>query len=188
MRKRCLFLDRDGVINVDHGYVHRTGDFEFLPSIFDLVRGARALSFEVVVVTNQSGIGRGYFTEETYADLTRWMCRRFEAEGAPLTGVLHAPYLPDAPVEAYRADHDWRKPKPGMILEAGRRFGLDLPRSAILGDGDRDLIAGYRAGLGLLIKLGDTPAAGLPPEAAPRLAADLAGADRIFMDWAAASA
>lgn len=183
MLRKCLFLDRDGVINRDDGYVHRVADFEFLPGIFDLVRGARALGFEVVVVTNQSGIGRGYFTEAAYTALTSWMCRRFEDESASLTDVLHAPHLPDAAIEKYRVDHYWRKPKPGMILEAQRRYGLDLSRSVIVGDNDRDLVAGYRAGLGLLIKLGHTPAASLPSDAVQHLASDLVIALSILRNW-----
>ena len=92
MAGRALFLDRDGVINVDHGYVHRPDQFEFIPGIFDLARfAANELRWRIVVITNQSGIGRGYFDENTYADLTRWMCDRFEAERTAITRVYHCP-------------------------------------------------------------------------------------------------
>jgi D,D-heptose 1,7-bisphosphate phosphatase len=89
----ALFLDRDGVINVDRGYIHRSDQFEFVPGIFDLARfWTNELQRRIVVVTNQSGIGRGYFDENAYADLTRWMCDRFEAEHTAITRVYHCPY------------------------------------------------------------------------------------------------
>src|SRR5262245_18434586 len=88
----ALFLDRDGVISVDHGYVHRVDQFQFLPGIFDLVRHAvRELYWPVVVVTNQAGIGRGLFGEKAFDKLTSWMCERFASEGAPLANVYHCP-------------------------------------------------------------------------------------------------
>src|SRR3981189_1599872 len=86
----ALFLDRDGVINVDHGYVHRIDEFEFLPGIFDLVRFAvHEVDWPVIVVTNQAGIGRGLFDEQAFECLTIWMRERFVREGAPLTKVYH---------------------------------------------------------------------------------------------------
>ena len=95
MTGSALFLDRDGVINVDRGHVHRPDQFEFVPGIFPLARfWADELRRPIVVVTNQSGIGRGYFDEKAHADLTRWMCDRFEAEGAAIARVYHCPYHP----------------------------------------------------------------------------------------------
>jgi D-glycero-D-manno-heptose 1,7-bisphosphate phosphatase len=91
----ALFLDRDGVINVDHGYVYRAEQFEFIPGIFELARfWVNEVRRPIVVVTNQAGIGRGYFNEGTYADLTRWMCARFEAERAPSRASVTAPIIP----------------------------------------------------------------------------------------------
>ena len=88
MPKSALFLDRDGVINVDRGYVHRADQFEFVPAIFELARfAANELRWPLVVVSNQSGIGRGFFGEDSYQELTRWMCERFAAEGAPIARV-----------------------------------------------------------------------------------------------------
>jgi D-glycero-D-manno-heptose 1,7-bisphosphate phosphatase len=96
MHRSALFLDRDGVINVDHGYVHRPDQFEFVPGIFELARfWTNELSRQIIVVTNQSGIGRGYFDEGAHADLTRWMCDRFEAEHAAIARVYHCPYHPE---------------------------------------------------------------------------------------------
>lgn len=152
--KKVLFLDRDGVINIDHGYVFRPEDFEFLPEIFDLVRHARSNDFGVIVVTNQSGIGRGYYTEEQFASLTRWMCARFEDEDAALDHVFHCPYHPEATIEQYRATHPWRKPAPGMILAAAQQFDIDLAGSVMIGDKGTDMQAAHAAGIGTKLFLG----------------------------------
>ena len=134
MHNSALFLDRDGVINVDHGYIHRSDQFEFVPGIFELARfWTNEVRRPIVVVTNQSGIGRGYFDENAYADLTRWMCERFEAERTAITRVYHCPYHPLDGIGEYRRDQPWRKPKPGMLLQAASDLGLDPAHCAILG-------------------------------------------------------
>jgi D-glycero-D-manno-heptose 1,7-bisphosphate phosphatase len=151
MHSSALFLDRDGVINVDRGYIHRLDQFEFVPGIFELARfWTNELRRPIVVVTNQSGIGRGYFDESAYEDLTRWMCDRFEAEHTAITRVYHCPYHPLG-VGEYLRDHPWRKPKPGMILQAVSDLGLDPAQSAILGDKMSDIEAGAAAGIGLRV-------------------------------------
>src|SRR5262245_65833484 len=155
MHNSALFLDRDGVINVDRGYIHRSDQFEFAPGIFDLARfWTNELQRPIVVVTNQSGIGRGYFDENTYADLTRWMCDRFGAERTAIARVYHCPYHPRDAIGDYRRDHPWRKPNPGMILQAASDLGLDLACSAIMGDQMSDVEAGAAAGVGLRILVG----------------------------------
>src|SRR5215831_15723777 len=150
----ALFLDRDGVINVDRGYVHRSEQFEFVPGIFELARfWTNELRRPIVVVTNQSGIGRGYFDENAYADLTRWMCERFEAERSAITRIYHSPYHPLDGIGEYRRDHPWRKPKPGMLLQAAS----DLARSRSLRDSGNkmsDMEAGAVAGIGLRVLIG----------------------------------
>jgi D-glycero-D-manno-heptose 1,7-bisphosphate phosphatase len=152
MHKSALFLDRDGVINVDRGYVHRPDQFEFVPGIFELARfWTNELHRLIVVITNQSGIGRGYFDECAYEDLTRWMCERFEAEHTAIARVYHCPYHPLHGIGEYRRDHPWRKPNPGMILQAVFDLGLDPAQSAILGDKISDIQAGEAAGIGLRI-------------------------------------
>jgi len=152
MHKSALFLDRDGVINVDRGYVHRPDQFEFVPGIFELARfWTNELHRLIVVITNQSGIGRGYFDERAYEDLTRWMCERFEAEHTAIARVYHCPYHPLHGIGEYRRDHPWRKPNPGMILQAVFDLGLDPAQSAILGDKISDIQAGEAAGIGLRI-------------------------------------
>ena len=171
MRGAALFLDRDGVINVDHGYVHRREQFEFIPGIFDLARfWVGEVGGPIVVVSNQSGIGRGYFDEASYADLMRWVCERFAAEGAPIARAYHCPYHPLHGLGDYRRDHPWRKPNPGMILQAARDLDLDLARSVIVGDRPTDMTAGAAAGVGLCILLGSRADAGAPEPPYQRVA------------------
>jgi D-glycero-D-manno-heptose 1,7-bisphosphate phosphatase len=151
--KPALFLDRDGVINVDREYVHRVEDFEFLPGIFELCRAFQDAGFLLVVITNQAGIGRGYYSEADFARLTRWMCRRFENEDIRIARVYHCPYHPEFGVGEYRRDSLDRKPAPGMILRARDDLGIDLARSVLLGDKETDIIAGRAAGVGTNILL-----------------------------------
>jgi D-glycero-D-manno-heptose 1,7-bisphosphate phosphatase len=182
---RALFIDRDGVVNVDHGYVHRIDQFEFIPGIFDLVRFVGAeLGWPVIIATNQSGIGRGYFDEETFQQLTRWMCDRFRDEGAPLTRVYHCPYHPQHGIGAYRADHPWRKPRPGMFLQAASDYGISLPESVLIGDAITDIEAGADAGIGCLIRLASFVSA--PPERTPAhsVVADLKAALPLIQNLA----
>jgi D-glycero-D-manno-heptose 1,7-bisphosphate phosphatase len=162
MTSPALFLDRDGVINVDRGYVHLPEHFEFIPGVFEIARFAvHELGWPVVVVTNQAGIGRGYYDEATYQALTRWMCDQFSRANAPIARVYHCPYHPEHGVGAYRLDHPWRKPRPGMILQAASDLDLNLAASALIGDALSDMQAGAAAGVGLLIKIGGT--ASVPP-------------------------
>lgn len=151
MKRRALFLDRDGVINVDHGYVHRSEDFEFIEGIFDLCRYAHAQGWLLVVVTNQAGIARGMYTEETFHELTRWMLARFAAEGAPITAVYYCPTHPTAGEGDYRRESFRRKPNPGMLLEAAQDHGIDLASSVLVGDKGSDIEAGHSAGVGTCV-------------------------------------
>jgi D-glycero-D-manno-heptose 1,7-bisphosphate phosphatase len=176
MRRSALFLDRDGVINVDRGYVHRPDQFEFVPGIFELARfTVHELRRPIVVITNQSGIGRGLFDEDAYQSLTRWMCDRFEAEEAPIAKVYHCPYHPQFGIGAYRVDHPWRKPKPGMILQAAADLGLDLTGSAMIGNSLGDMEAAAAAGVGLRICVGTSDGTA-PAGPAHELVANLAEA------------
>ena len=162
----ALLLDRDGVINVDRGFVSRREDFEWQPGIFAVARTATRLGMAPVVVTNQSGIGRGLYTQDDFQTLTAFMLERFAAEGAPILAVYHCPFHPDAVERRYRApDHDWRKPRPGMILQARDDLDLDLARSVLIGDRVVDLQAGAAAGVETLVLVGaaEVAAVGLPP-------------------------
>lgn len=147
MAQRALFLDRDGVINHDHGYVATSDRFDFVDGILETARHAVDRGWRVVVVTNQSGIARGYYDEAGFTVLTDWMCARFAEAGAPLTGVLHCPYLGGVADPRYDRNSFWRKPNPGMILEAAWRFGIAPERSILLGDQPTDLLAARSAGV-----------------------------------------
>jgi D-glycero-D-manno-heptose 1,7-bisphosphate phosphatase len=151
MATPALFLDRDGVINVDHGYVHRVEYFEFIDGIFELCRAARASGCKLVVVTNQAGIARGLYSEAQFHTLTAWMKQRFAEEGAPLDGVYFCPTHPSAGIGKYRVDSSFRKPGPGMLLQAARELDIDLARSIIVGDKASDMAAGAAAGLARLV-------------------------------------
>lgn len=155
----ALFLDRDGVINVERVYVHRIADFEWQPGIFELARWAVTEGRALVVVTNQSGIGRGLYTEQDFQTLTTHMRERFKCEGAPLDAVYHCPFHPEAKLPEYRSDdHPWRKPRPGMILAAARGLHLDLAQSILIGDRAGDIAAAHAAGVGHPVMIG-APAA-----------------------------
>jgi D-glycero-D-manno-heptose 1,7-bisphosphate phosphatase len=187
-RHSALFLDRDGVINIDRGYVHCIEDFEFLPSIFDLVRYAvHGLRWPVIVITNQAGIARGLYDEPAYFSLTEWMCDRFRAEGAPLTKVYHCPYHPTLGVGRYRVDHDWRKPRPGMILQAAADFNLSLPESMLIGDKNSDIEAAAAAGIVERVKIDSQGARPAPTVPAHRVLQNLGQALTILQERYSAS-
>lgn len=146
--KRALFLDRDGVINVDHGYVHEKKHFEYVEGIFDLCRAAMEHGYDLFVITNQAGIGRGYYSESQFNALTVWMLGEFERAGIEIRQVYHCPYHPEHGVGEFRQDSFFRKPNPGMILKAANDHHLVLPASVLIGDKESDLQAGKAAGVG----------------------------------------
>jgi D-glycero-D-manno-heptose 1,7-bisphosphate phosphatase len=154
VQKRAMFLDRDGVINVNCGYVHDVESFKFIDGIFEVARAAHDRGYRLVVVTNQSGIGRGYYSEQQFNQLTEWMCNRFLSEGAPIEKVYFSPFHPTAGLGAYRKNDISRKPRPGMINQAQRELNLDLRSSILIGDNAIDIQAGIAAGVGLNILLG----------------------------------
>jgi len=160
--RRALFLDRDGVINIDRAYVHRQEDFEFVDGIFELCRLGRSRQYLIFVITNQAGIARGYYSEDDFQRLTRWMCERFAVEAAPIDKVYFCPYHPEHGIGAYKLDSPFRKPRPGMILQAAQEFGIDLARSVLVGDMATDIQAGIAAGIGcnLLYRSAEGDAAG----------------------------
>lgn len=143
----ALFLDRDGVINVDKGYVHRPEDCEFIPGVFDLVRRANAVGLKVFVVTNQAGIARGYYDEAQFHAFTAWMLARFANEGAVIDKVFFCPHHPTAGVGSFLRVCTCRKPEPGMLLAARDEFDIDMARSSMVGDTLSDMRAAERAGV-----------------------------------------
>ena len=151
--RRAVFLDRDGVVNVDHGYVGRWEDFAFAPGAVDAMRRLHDAGWLLVVVTNQSGIARGYYTQADYEALTARMRAELAAAGAPLAGVYHCPHHPAGTVAGYARDCDCRKPAPGMILRAARELGIDLAASVLVGDKDSDLAAAHAAGVGRALRV-----------------------------------
>ena len=153
MNTKALFLDRDGVINVEKNYVFRIEDFEFVPGIFDLCRAAHDAGFVPIVITNQAGIGRGYYTEDDFQRITVWMLDQFTLRGIRIGRVYHCPFHPTAGIGEYRRESFDRKPNPGMILKARDDFTLDLANSVLVGDKDSDLEAGRAAGVGRNLKL-----------------------------------
>jgi D-glycero-D-manno-heptose 1,7-bisphosphate phosphatase len=141
MSRPALFLDRDGVLNVDSGYVSDPAEFTPVPGVFDALRLATARGYALIVVTNQSGIGRAYFTQADYDALETHMRALFAKEGVIFTAIYHCPHHPDAGC-------DCRKPRPGMILRGAREHDIDLARSVMIGDKRSDADAGRAAGVG----------------------------------------
>lgn len=187
MPQPALFLDRDGVINADCRYAHRIDQITFLPGIFDLARfAARELRWPIVVITNQAGIGRGYFEETEFHTLMTWMREQFAVQGAPIARVYHCPYHPEEGIGPYRVDHPWRKPKPGMILQAALDLDLALAQSALVGDKMSDIEAGAAAGIGLLIRLTDRSAEPATSGPQHKMAGDLKLVIALLQDWQSA--
>ena len=153
-KKRAVFLDRDGVINVNYGYVHNIDNFEFIDGIFEVARAAHFRGYKLIVITNQSGIGRGYFSEQQFLQLTEWMCGEFFNEGVPIEKVYFSPFHPTAGIGFYKKNDVSRKPQPGMIHQAQRDINLNLESSILIGDEVRDIQAGIAAGVGLNLFFG----------------------------------
>jgi D-glycero-D-manno-heptose 1,7-bisphosphate phosphatase len=145
--RRAVFLDRDGVINIDRAYVHRWEDFDFVPGALDAMARLNRAGWRLVVVTNQSGIARGYFGEAEYAELTRQMLAACADSGVQIDGVYHCPHHPRGKVAALAIECDCRKPAPGLILRAARELGLSLAESILIGDKPSDIAAARAAGL-----------------------------------------
>lgn len=153
-QRKALFLDRDGVINVDTGYVHRPEDFVFCDGVFAACRLAQELGYLLVIATNQSGIGRGYYTEEVFVRLSEWMLAALRQQGVSIEKVYHDPTHPTQARGAYRRPSADRKPAPGMLLRARDELDLDLAASALVGDSEHDVVAARAAGVGTVICIG----------------------------------
>ena len=155
-RRPAVFFDRDGVLNVDHGYVVDPAKLDWLPGAREAVLMANRADFAVIVISNQSGIGRGMFSEADVDYFHSVMQAQLAEIGATVDAFYYCPFLPDAWVSEYRhPDHPDRKPNPGMILRAAVDFNLDLSRSLVIGDRSTDIEAGERAGVrGLLYRSG----------------------------------
>jgi len=131
---KTLFLDRDGVINVNHGYVYRRQDFQFIEGIFTLCKRAQTKGYQIIIVTNQSGIARKYYSQLQFRQLSRWVEHEFWKRGISIQQTLHCPHHPK-----FSTPCTCRKPKAGMIYKAQRRFGVDLSKSIMVGDSLSDM-------------------------------------------------
>lgn len=156
MSKPAVFIDRDGVINVDHGYVHKRDDFEYIDGVFDATKKLKEMGYLLVLVTNQSGIARGMFTEDQFEILTEWMDWNFADNGVDFDGIYYCPHHPEATVEKYKEACDCRKPNPGMLVSAQRFLDIDMENSIMIGDKKEDMMAAQAAGVGtrILVRTG----------------------------------
>jgi D-glycero-D-manno-heptose 1,7-bisphosphate phosphatase len=142
MLRKTLFLDRDGVINVNHGFVFKADDIDFIDGIFQLCRHAKAKGYQIIIVTNQSGLARKYYSREEFLQLSKWLKHKFWQQGINIHQTLHCPHHP-------RFTHACvcRKPRPGMIVKAIKRFSVDTSRSCLIGDKLSDIKCALAAGI-----------------------------------------
>jgi D,D-heptose 1,7-bisphosphate phosphatase len=153
--KRAVFLDRDGTLLEEAGYLDRIERLVFFPYSIDAVRLLNRAGFAVVIVTNQAGVARGIIKESFVAEAHRHITAQLEAGGAHIDGFYYCPHHPEAVIEEFRQECDCRKPQPGMFTRAAADLGLDLPSSFVVGDRWHDLEAGQRVGArGLLVRTG----------------------------------
>lgn len=148
--QKALFLDRDGVINVDKAYVSKIEDFEFCEGVFEALRHFQSLGYLLIIVTNQSGIGRGYYTQKDFDTLTAWTLQELLHVNIRIDAVYHCPHAPEANCAC-------RKPKSGMFKEAIEAFDIDVTQSWMIGDKESDIEAALGAGVTQTILLSLTP-------------------------------
>ena len=137
---KALFLDRDGVINVDYGHVHEVKRFHFIDGIFELCKLFQKNQFLIIIITNQAGIGKGKYTEQDFLNLNEWMINQFRLNGIVISKTYYCPHTPEENCLC-------RKPNPGMFLEAIKEFDIDTDKSVLIGDKESDILAGKKAGI-----------------------------------------
>lgn len=140
MAIKTIFLDRDGVINKEVNYLHKIEDFEFINGIFEACLHFQNIGFSIIIITNQSGIARGYYSEDDYQLITQWMLTQFEDKGITILDILHCPHGTDSTC-------DCRKPQPGLLLKAKSKHNVDMQKSWMIGDKERDIQAANAAGI-----------------------------------------
>lgn len=157
-KQKALFLDRDGVVNVDHGYVHESANFEFIDGVFSTCKVFFDAGYKIIIVTNQSGIGRGYYSEDDFLLLTEWMKEQFRSHQVNISDVYFCPHHPNKALPAYLKQCDCRKPAPGMLLEGINAHNIDPQKSIMVGDKLSDMQAARRAGIAVkvLVQSGQT--------------------------------
>jgi D-glycero-D-manno-heptose 1,7-bisphosphate phosphatase len=146
---KTIFLDRDGVINKEVNYLYKIEDFEFIEGIFKACLHYQNLGYKIIIITNQSGISRGYYDESDFEKITKWMLNQFEKNNINILDVFHCPHGPDSICEC-------RKPKPGMLLKAKTKHNIDMKKSWMIGDKENDIKAANNAGVTntILVKSG----------------------------------
>lgn len=144
---KALFLDRDGIINVEKNYVYKIEDFIFMDSIFDLCKAAMNKDYEIFVITNQAGIGRGLYTEDDFFIVSNWMTKKFLDEDVIVKKIYFCPYHPEHGIGKYKKNSNDRKPNPGMIIKAKEEYNIDLKKSVLVGDKMSDIEAGIASGI-----------------------------------------
>ncbi len=147
MVNKALFLDRDGVINVDSAYVYQPQKFIFVEGIFDLCRYFVKQGYRLFIITNQAGIGRGFYSEADFKQLMAWVSEEFAKQKLVIEKSYYCPHHPTAGIGYYKINCDCRKPEAGMLLVAAQEFNLDLSESLLIGDKISDIEAGKKAGL-----------------------------------------
>ena len=149
MTIKTIFLDRDGVINKEVGYLHIIEDFEFIDGVFDTCLYFQSLSYQIIIVTNQSGIERGYYNENDFHIVNNWMLEQFKDQGVDILDVFFCPHGPES-------NCDCRKPKPGMFNQADKKYGINMEESWMIGDKEADITAANAAGIQntILVKSG----------------------------------
>lgn len=151
LSNKALFLDRDGVINANHGYVSRIEEIDFLPGIFDLTKSAQNKGYQIIIVTNQSGIARHFYSAAQFHFLSRWIQHQFWQRGIKIRKTFHCPHHP-----SFSHRCSCRKPRIGMITKATRLFDIDLKKSIMIGDSLSDIACARSAGIGKAIYLNPT--------------------------------
>jgi D,D-heptose 1,7-bisphosphate phosphatase len=156
LRRKALFLDRDGVLNIDHGYVGSRERFEWVDGALDAIRYATQSGWHVFIVTNQSGVARGHYDEAAVHTLLDWIADQARQAGGTIDDARYCPYHPDATIETYRQVHPWRKPLPGMLLDLIAQWDLDPAAAVLIGDQPTDMQAAEAAGVaGFLFRGGN---------------------------------
>jgi len=148
---KVIFLDRDGVVNQEIGYLYKTSDFKFIDGIFQACKYFQSHDYKIIIITNQSGISRGYYSENDFKILTEWMLKQFLIKDINILDVLHCPHGPESSCSC-------RKPKPGMLLKAQSLYNIEMLYSWMIGDKEEDIKAANAAGINntILVKSGHT--------------------------------
>ena len=147
----AVFLDRDGTINVDTGYLHEIDDFQFIENAIEAMQAIKQMGYALIIVTNQSGIARGMFTEDQFMHLTEWMDWSLADRGVDLDGIYYCPHHPEGTVGEFRQECNCRKPAPGMLLDAQKFLKIDMSNSYMVGDKLDDMLAGRAAEVGTTV-------------------------------------